>query len=191
MVSPTNSQLAFGSLGASAGGGLLQSVGAVNEGLSKSRQYEYQAAVALQNQKIALNNRDYAYAAGESEALKYGMKSAQDRGLLKATQGASGIDVGGGSAKDVRESRDDISRMDMSTIRANAARVAYGHEIKAYEALTQSQLYGMAADDAERAGYLKGAGSLISTAGSVSDKWLQLGQYGFRSSGSSGYPGER
>lgn len=180
MVSPTNTQLAYGSLGASAGGGLLQSIGGVMEGQSKSAQYKYQAGVALENRKIALSNRDHAYAAGESEAIRYGMKSAQDRGMLKAQQGASNVDVGGGSARDVREARDDISRMDMGTIRANAARVAYGHEVKAYEALTQAQLYEMGAGDAERAGYIKGAGSLISTAGSVSDKWLQMGQYGLR-----------
>lgn len=180
MVSPTNSQLAYTSLGATAAGGMLQTVGGISEGLSKGRQMRYQAGVSRENAKIALQNRDYAYQVGESEAIQYGLKHAQDKGLFRATRGASGVDVGSGSSVDVAEGMRDIGRMDMDTIRRNAARVAYGHTVKAYEAGTQAELYEMGADDAVKAGYLKGSGSLISTAGSVADKWLQMGQYGLR-----------
>lgn len=147
--------------------------------------YQYQAGVADLNRKIAEQNRDYAVAAGEQEAMGYGLKARQQMGKIKVAQGASGLDVNSGSAVDVRESQKLVAGMDMATIRNNAARVAYGHAMEAASATAQKGLYEKAAADTSAAeGSIKKSGkiamlsSLISGASSVSSKWLQAKQYG-------------
>lgn len=175
------------SLAASTAGGVMQSKAATMEGDAAYKRMMYQAGVAGENKKIALANRDYAYTVGESEALQYGLKARGDAGILRAQQGASGVDIGGDSSTLVREGQRDITKMDTATIRRNAARVAYGHEVKAYQEGEQAKLYKMSAQDAKAAAKIKSRASLISTAGSVSDKWLQMNQVGVGKLGSTGY----
>lgn len=167
-------------MGSSIAGSALNAFGAEQSGQAASQMYQYQSAVALMNQKIALQNRDYALSTGESQARQYGMSAAQRMGSIKAAQGASGIDIGSGSSVDVRSSQRLATNIDLNTIRTNAARTAYGYEVEATQDTAQSKLYGMASTDAAEAGHIKALGSLISGAGSVADKWLQAGQYGLK-----------
>lgn len=159
--------------GASAGGSLISAFGAQKSGQAQSQMYQYQAGVAQLNKKIALQNRDYALATGETEAKRYGMGAAQRMGTIRAGIGASGIDIGSGSKAQVQDSQQAVSRMDLDQIRNNAARKAYGYTVEAQQDETQAGLYGMAASDAESAGKIKALGSLVSGAGSVADKWYQ------------------
>jgi hypothetical protein len=135
--------------------------------------YQYQAGVAETNQKIALQNRDYALNAGETEAVRYGMGAAQRGAQIKTGMSASGMDIGSGSKADVQSSQQVVSGMDLGQIRNNAARKAYGYEVEAAQNTAQAGLYTRAASDAESAGGIKALGSLVSGAGSVADKWLQ------------------
>ena len=166
------------SLGASAGGSLLSAFGASSKGKAESQMYSYQARVAELNKQIAEQNRDYALASGEKEAQRYGMKAAQERGAIRAQQGASGIAINSGSAVDVQESQAQIAKMDLATIRSNAARVAYGYSVEAASQSNQSTLYKMASTNAKKAGSINALSSLISGASSVSSKWMQLNQAG-------------
>lgn len=170
--------LATVSMGASAAGGLTSAFGGYESGQAASQMYGYQSAVAQLNSKIALQNRDYALATGEQQAQSYGTGAAQRFGAIRAAQGASGVDVGSGSSLDVQAGQRRATAIDLNTIRTNAARVAYGYEVQSTQDKAQSQLYDMASSDAAKAGGIKALGSLISGAGSVSDKWLQMGQYG-------------
>jgi hypothetical protein len=171
MTSPT--AIAGVGMGASAGGSLLGFLGAKQEGAAQSQMYQYQGGIAQLNKKIALQNADYAREVGEQESVRYGMKARFAEGKTKAAQGASGIDLGSGSSVDVRTSQHDIAQMDLATIRNNAARKAYGYEVEGVQDEAQSNLYGMAASNAEKAGNIKAMGSLISGVSSVSSKWLQ------------------
>ena len=170
--------LGAASLGTSAGGSLLSAFGAISKGQSESQMYSYQAQVAQLNSKIAEQNRDYALASGEQEAGRYGMKARQEAGSIRAQQGASGIAVNSGSAVDVQESQAQIAKMDLGTIRNNAARVAYGYSVEAASQTNQATLYGMAASNASKAGNISSLASLLSGASSVSSKWLQMDQSG-------------
>ena len=165
--------IAATSMGASAGGGILGVFGNLAKGKAESSMYQYQAGVAQFNQKIAEQNRDYAFAQGELEAGRYGLKARQEAGAIKAGQAASGISVNSGSAVDVQNSQHDLALMDMGTIRNNAARTAYGYSVEATKYAADAGMYEAAASNAKKASYINAFGSLLSSTSSVSTKWLQ------------------
>lgn len=170
MASPT--AVGGAGIGLSAGGSLLSAYGAEQKGQAQSQMYTYQAGIASLNSQIATGNRDYAIYSGGQDAARYGMKSAQAAGSIKAKQGASGIDVNSGSSVNVQQGQKQISDLDQATIRNNAARTAYGYEEEATIDTAQGQMYTSAASNSLEAGNIAAAGSLISGAASVSDKWL-------------------
>ena len=165
-------------IGASAGSGLIGGIGNIMSGEAQAGQAGYQAAVARANQQIALQNRDYAYAAGEVEAGQYGMQAAQRMGNLKVRQGSSGIDIGSGSSQDVQKSLQTVSDIDLAQLRANTARKAYGYETQSIQFGAQADMYSKAQSNISAAIPLNVAGSLLSGAGSVSSRWLQASQSG-------------
>lgn len=177
--------LAAVSIAASAGSAVMGAIGAAQQGKAAAQQAQYQAAIARFNQQVALQNRDYAYAKGETEAQIFGRREAQRMGQIRARIGASGVDIGGGSPQDVISSQQLLTRTDMAQIRANAARAAYGEEIKGVEASAQASMYSAAAKNIEGAIPFQVAGSLLSGAASVSGKWLQGQQMGLWGGGSS------
>lgn len=166
--------LAAGATAASGGGSLLSGAGAIFKGISGAQMYGYQSGIASLNQKIALQNRDYAYATGESEASRYGMKARQEMGKIRAGIGASGIDIGSGSKADVQEGERIVTGIDMAQIRNNAARKAYGFDIEATQDAAQAELYDKAATSSLISGGIGAMSSLVSGSASVADKWLQM-----------------
>lgn len=165
-------------IAAAVGGSLLSASGEKQKAAATSQMYTYQAGIADLNRRIALNNRDYAIYSGGEEAKRFGMKSAQVAGSIKAKQGASGVDVNAGSSVDVQKSQKQVSDLDMATIRNNAARKAYGYQLESETAKMQTEMYTSAASNSLAAGNIAAAGSLISGASSVSSKWLQGKQQG-------------
>ncbi len=176
MASPA----AVGGVGIAAaiGGSLLSASGEKQKAAATSQMYTYQAGIADLNRRIAIDNRDYAIYAGGEAAKRFGMKSAQEAGSIKAKQGASGVDVGGGSSVAVQAGQKTVSDLDMATIRNNAARKAYGYEEEAAVDTQQGQLYRAASSNSLEAGNIAAMGSLISGVSSVSSKWLQGNQVG-------------
>lgn len=171
MADPASGMAAL-SIGTTILGGATAAAGAKQKAAAQSQMYTYQAGIADLNRRIALDNRDYAIYSGGEEAKRYGMKSAQAAGSIKAKQGASGIDVGSGSSVDVQKSQKQVSDLDTATIRNNAARKAYGYQVEAESDKMQTEMYQSASANSLEAGNYAVASSLISTASSVSDKWL-------------------
>jgi hypothetical protein len=68
-----------------------------------------------------------------------------------------------------------IGAAEQDTIRSNAARAAYGHEVEAINFGAQSQLYSMASKTSKVSGAINATSSLLGGASSTSDKWLQYG----------------
>lgn len=160
-------------LGTSLAGGLLSAYGNYQSGVANEKMYNYRAAVADINSKINMQNSDYALTVGEKQGVQYGMKAAQTQGQIKVGQAASGLDVNTGSAKNVQDSQSKITRMDLDTIRSNAAKTAYDYRVAATSDQNQAAMDRAAASNAKRAGTLGALGSLIGTASSVSSKWMQ------------------
>ena len=166
------------SLAATAAGGAVAAGSKVMAGQSQAGAYQYQAGVAQVNQKIAKENADYARYTGEFEAQRSGMKTRFERAQTLTTQSGRGIDISSGSAAEVRDSITDLGKQDQGTIRASAARRAYGYDVEAEKQGTAAQMYGKAASRSKTASYIDAFGSLLGTAASVSGKWLQAGQAG-------------
>lgn len=180
--------LAAVSIAASAGSAIMGAIGAAQQGRAQAQQAQYQAQIARFNQQVALQNRDYQLAKGETEAQIFGRREAQRMGQIKARIGASGVDIGSGSPEDVQTSQRLLTSTDLQQIRANAARSAYGEEVKGVEAGAQATMYDTAASNIRSAIPFQVAGSLLSGAASVSGKWLQFNQSGVFSSGGSSNP---
>jgi len=166
------------SMGSTLIGGIMQGEGKKQSYEAQSRVYNYQSQVAKINSDIDKQNADYAINKGEQQAVIAGMKGAQEFGHIRAGQAASGFDVNTGSNADVQAGQRKITAMDMDTIRANASKVAYDYNVKSVEDINQAGLYTMASSNASQAGDLALMSSLVSTAGSVSDKWLSGRQSG-------------
>lgn len=160
-------------LGATLAGGVLGAFGANKQGESQQQMYNYKAQVAKINADIDRQNAAWARTKGEVEATQYGMKASQQRGAIRAAQGASGIDVNSGSATEVQRSQEAIKDIDMKQIRSNAAKVAYDYETKATMDENQAGLDTMAGTFAKEAGEIKAAESILGTVSSVSSKWQQ------------------
>ncbi len=140
--------------------------GSLMSGMASRSMYQYRSGIAGFNQQVALQNRDYAMQAGETQARDYGMKSRFQAGQIVAAQGASGMDVGGGSAQAVQAGQKLVSSIDMNQIRENAARRATGFQNEAAGYGAEKAMYAQAADYAVPS-------SLLGGAFSVADKWLR------------------
>lgn len=170
--------LATVGMGASAAGGGLGIFSSLFGGQAKSDMYKYQAGVARINEDIAAKNAAYAREAGEVTAQRSGMATRFKVGQERAVQAASGIDASSGSAVQVRTDEERIGQQDMATIRANAARKAYGYQVEGVSEEAKARMAETSGEAAKTEGYINAFGSLLGTASSVSSKWLQANKYG-------------
>lgn len=138
----------------------------------------YQAQVARNNAVIAGQNVTWTEASGESKTAAVGMRTRAAVGTEKAVQGASGIDVNTGSAPNVRAARAQLGALDALTIRSNAAREAYGFEVKEASETAEAGLkqYESAYDTTaaatdKQAGDIAALGTLLTGASSVGGKF--------------------
>jgi hypothetical protein len=165
-------------IGATIAGGITQAAGARAAGQATLAQNNYQAGIAEINSKIAKQNADYARTTGEIQATQYGIKAAQRSGMIRAGQGASGIDVNSGTAVDVRASQAKTTAMDLAQIRRNAAKTAYDFDTQSVGFDNQAALYKMAGANAVTAANYQATASILGTVSSVSSKWMQGSQVG-------------
>ena len=175
--------LAGASVGTSSVGAGVSALGSLFGGQSQSAMYNYQAGVAQTNALLAQRDSTYAMKTGEVQAQQSGLKTAGEVAETKAGFGASNIDINSGSAARVTGSETAIGEENQAVIRANAAKTAYGFNVKAAQDVSQASAYSTAASTSQTAGVLGAVSSLVGGAGNVSSKWLQGGQY-FGTSGS-------
>ena len=166
------------SMGTSVLGGILGASGANAQGSAASQMGMYQAGIAMQNAAIAKQNAEYESAQGEQSAAKYGMGARQRMGEIVTAQSASGLDVGSGSAKAVQDSQHLVSNMDMAQIRANAAKASFDYQVQAKSFEQQALLDIMGANNAKAASRTNALASIVGSASSVADKWLQASKVG-------------
>jgi hypothetical protein len=160
-------------IAASAAGSVVKSGGELFKGFADAASYKYQAGVAAVNERIAKQNAEFSRTVGESKAEQSGMKTRAQVGATKVIQGASGFRAGEGSGGEVIASQQMLGEAEQSTIRSNAARAAYGHEVEAMNFGAQSKLYSMASKTSKVSGVLGATSSLLGGASSTADKWMQ------------------
>lgn len=186
MNAPTTGALG---IGATLLSGISSAKGAAQLGAAQQGMYNYQAGIANLNAQIAKQNEDYARDLGERQAGQYGMQAAQRKGQTSVALASSGLDINTGSAANVRASQDLITHMDLDTIRSNAAKAAYDYDVQSVQYENQAKLYQMAGTNAAAAAKINVTSSILGTAASVSDKWLQASQVGLFSNGGGGLGG--
>jgi len=131
----------------------------------------YQAQVALNQAQIAKQQAQSTAAAGEAATVQQQLKTRAQVGGLLAAQGASGVDVGSGSAVDVRSSAAELGGLDAMTVKSDYARAAYGYQTGATSAEAEAGLARQKADQAGTAGNLAAFGSLLSGASGVAKQY--------------------
>lgn len=162
----------------SVAGAGVGAVGAATSASANANMYQYQAGIAQQNEVIDKQNATYALMSGESQAAQTGLAGRYRMGEILTGQAASGFSVSGSSSTNVRAGQQSIINTEETTIRSNSAKAAYDYSIGAFQQGEQANIYSSAASNAQTAGALGVASSLIGGAGQVSTKWLSATQQG-------------
>lgn len=152
-------------------GGAVSAIGSIFSGNAQAAAYNYQAQIAQMNAGIANQNAGFERALGQTQQVQEGMKIKAQIGQARAAQGAGGLDVQSGTNVEVRESMDQIGKIDQGNIIFNANRRAYGDEVEAVQDIAQANLDRMAASTAKTAGTIGAFTSILGGGSSFIDKW--------------------
>lgn len=152
-------------IAASAG---LQALGSIQQGYAGAAAAGYNASVAQNNAKIAKQNAGWSSAEGEQKFGVAGLEAQQKEGGIKVAQAANNVDVNSGSAVGVQRSQAQMSELNQSDIRSNAARQAYGYNVQAAGDIGQANLYKSQASNDIKGGWLSAGASILQGAGTAS-----------------------
>lgn len=147
-------------------------MGAVSSANATAANASYQAQVQENNQKLAAYGASQAAASGAAAEEKAGLQRRAIGGAIEAGEAANNIDIGSGSAKDVRTSQSALSDLDALTLRHNTAQQIYGYQIQGSSAGNEATLLQQQAASAPTAGALTAGGSLLSGAGSATNQYF-------------------
>ncbi len=145
------------SLAASAGSAVMGAKAAYDQSKFSKGMAKYNAGVADNQAADALNR-------GEKESQRARAQARQLVSAQRSGYSARGIDIGEGTAADVIDQTNFFGEVDAGTARTNSRREAAGYQAR-------STGYSLQAD-AENPG-MAAAGSLLSSASSVADKWYR------------------
>jgi hypothetical protein len=171
-------------IAATAIGGGIQAYGAYSGGQAQKAYYQYQAGIANQQAQIARLKATRDFSAGELEAQKYGIKTAQVLGGTIARAGAGNIGPTTGSTAAVYMSQRAAGLTEQATARQTAAERAYGEDVEAAAKVASAGALGFAG--AHTAGDISAIGSVVSTVGSVAGKWYDVSKLGAAGAGGGG-----
>jgi hypothetical protein len=127
----------------------------------------FNAQVAHNNAEIERQNAQNATAAGLQQADTTSRKGASNLAKIKTGIAANGVDVNTGSAVDVQASARGENELDTENVFHNAQLQAYGYR-------TQAANFDAQASQDRAGGIFKGAGDILSTASSLSTKWMSM-----------------
>lgn len=134
---------------------------------------EYQAGVARNNATLAEIEARDALDRGNQRAAEMRRKYAAMLGTQRAQFAARGIDIADGSANAVLNDTAYFGQVDENTVRANAAREAWGYQVKAQNFMGDAGAYSAQADAMNpllSAG-LSATSTYLSTQAAVNPKW--------------------
>lgn len=147
---------------------VVSGVGAIAQGQAAKSSANYNAALAENNAKIASQNATWAAQSGEQKVAQRQSKTRAEAAAIATNQAASGIDIGSGSALDVKTSAAQLGELNAINIRSDAARQAYGFQTEQASDLAQASLDRAQGKNAENAGLIGGATSFLGGASEAS-----------------------
>jgi len=122
--------------------------------------------IGRNNQILAEQAAQDAQRRGEETAMAVRRKGDQTLGAQRATQAASGLDLGVGTAAELQDQTGFFSDTDQRTARMNAAR-------EAWSARAQGANFRFQGDAAASNANLSATGTLIGGASQVAGRWYQ------------------
>jgi hypothetical protein len=154
--------------------------GAYSDAKADKEALKYEESVAKNNAKVMENNRMLADQSaadakqrGEVEAQNHMRKVAAMKGEQQSRLAANGLSLGEGSALSLLEDTDFMGKYDTETMRSNAGREAWGHQIEGMNYQSQANDFKTsAAFSKSKAKQIKpGMNALTAAAANVSDNW--------------------
>ena len=173
-----NSALGYTSMGLGAAGGLFGAVGSILGGNAQAANDRYQAQVAQNNAKLAAGAANTALDQGNVVAQAQYQVGSQRLGQARAAEGANGVDVNSGSARNVQAGIARTTALNVGAVKYNADVQAVSDRNQTANYDTQANVDRTDASNAVTAGYIGAAGSLIGSASSVAGKWASFQQNG-------------
>jgi len=142
-------------LGASVGGTVMSAGSAYQQSQANQQ-------IAQNNAKVAEYQAQDIQRRGEEDAQAIQRRAAALKSSQRVNLASKGLDLGYGTAADLQDQTDFFAASDVATARTNAAKDAWGKRAMGanYRAEASAQNPLMA-----------GAGTLLSGAGQVADKW--------------------
>ena len=168
--------LATASIALSVVGGAAQAAGMMQQGQQAKAQASYQAAVLRNNQILADRAAADALKRGEEAEAQHSLRVRATIGQQRAALASHGVLVDQGSALDITSDTAAQGAYDALVIRNNAAREALGYTAKGIDFGAQAGLQDAAGANAMRGAYFGAGTTLLTTAGTVADKWYTYQQ---------------
>ena len=163
----------------------MQIIGQGQQAKAQQASYNYQAAVARNNQIIAERQAADARARGAEAERQQRIKTQQLIGRQRAVLAGNGVVVDQGSALDITTDTAGIGEQDALTVRANAEREALGFEAQGMNFGAQAGLNAFSA--ANSSATMGQIGTALGGLGTVADKWYRFKGPSTGGSGSSAY----
>jgi len=156
------------------GGALTSGIGSYFSAATQKSNLNAQAAIAEVNARMAERSAQTAHMRGHQQVAAHTLKTGQLQGRQRAAQAANGVDLGAGSAAEVRASTKILSDIDKHQIEANAIYEAWG--IRAQKVNYENQALMARAQAKSIKPGMALAGSLLGSAGSVMGSWMNYGK---------------
>ncbi len=146
---------------------VISAVGAYQQSAAAKGQAQYQAKVAENNAQVAEWQAADAKERGDAAAADTRRKYAALEGTQAASLAARGLDITEGSANAILTDTSFFGDMDQRTVRANAAREAWGYKTKANNFAGDAAMFSSGADAINPAlsGVLAGTSSYFGNRG--------------------------
>src|SRR5687768_17366118 len=109
----------------------LTAVSAYSASETRKGQADYQSKVAANNAKVADWQAADAKERGDQAAAATRRRAAALQGSQAASMAARGLDISDGSANAILTDTDFFGEYDQNIVRSNAAREAYGYQVRA------------------------------------------------------------
>ena len=170
--------LTYASLGASLLSTAVGVYGQVQSGAAAAGQARYQAQVAENNRVIAEQQARDAEMRGQMAEDARRQQTRMLIGRQRTALAANGMLVDDGSALDITGDTAAQGEIDALTLRANAAREAYGYRAQGTNFMADAGLQRARSAAAGPAALVGAGATLLSGAGTVGDRWLTYRRYG-------------
>jgi hypothetical protein len=175
-ASSNSANLASMSLWGQVGGGLMSAVGGFYSAKAQRANLQAQAAMAQTNARLSERSAQSALAQGQQQYGAITMQAGQLQGRQTAAQAANNLDLGSGSAAEVRASSKILSQIDANQALSNAVQSAWGYRTQGVNYQNQALMARANASTINPGA--TAAASLLGSAGQVASSWYQFKKTG-------------